>query len=166
MPSASQDRICLSLPDLIVTEKLGRWLGETAVAGDIVLLSGDLGAGKTTLTQFIGRGLHVPAATYITSPTFALVHEYGGRLPLYHLDLYRLGGELEVDDLGLLDYLYDQGLCVIEWPDRLGSLRPDERLEIELTRELPIRRTARLRFVGPDWQDRRELLQKTFLVPE
>lgn len=160
MTPETHNQVILSLPDLAVTERLGLWLGETAVAGDIILLSGDLGAGKTTLTQFIGKGLQVPPSTYITSPTFALMHEYTGRMPLYHLDLYRLGSELEVEDLGLLDYLYDEGLCVIEWPDRLGSLRPDECLEIELTSETPMHRTAHLRFIGPRWQGRMELLRK------
>jgi tRNA threonylcarbamoyladenosine biosynthesis protein TsaE len=151
------NQVILSLPDLAVTERLGLWLGETAVAGDIILLSGGLGAGKTALTQFIGRGLQVPAATYITSPTFAIMHEYPGRLPLFHIDLYRLGGELEVEDLGLLDYLYDEGLCVIEWPDRLGGLQPDEFLKIEITYDIAMRRSVLLRFVGPSWQERREL---------
>ncbi len=163
MDPTAHCQIILPLPGLDVTEKLGFWLGETAVAGDIILLSGGLGAGKTTLTQFIGKGLQVPPATYITSPTFAIMHEYPGRLPLYHLDLYRLGGELEVEDLGLLDYLYDEGLCVIEWPDRLGGLQPDAFLEIVISYDLTMRRSARLRFIGPPWQERKALLQRTIL---
>lgn len=160
MPLDPHDQIILSLSDLSMTAQLGQWLGETARAGDIILLSGDLGSGKTTLTQFIGKGLGVPAGAYITSPTFAIMHEYLGRLPLYHLDLYRLHDEIEVEDLGLLDYFYGEGVCVIEWPDRLGGLWPDECLEIELSSNAAMQRSARLRFVGPAWQDRREQFSK------
>jgi len=162
-PDTNDNQINLALTDLDVTAQLGQWLGETALAGDIILLSGGLGAGKTTLAQFIGKGLQVPPDEYITSPTFALVHEYSGRLPLYHLDLYRLAGEAEIEDLGLLDYLYGEGLCVIEWPDRLGSLRPDECLEIGLAHDAAMRRSAGFRFIGPAWQSRRELFCDAFL---
>ena len=114
------------------TSSLGRKLGEIAAAGHIFTLSGDLGAGKTTLTQAIARGLGVPDSYYITSPTFSLLHEYPARIPLYHMDLYRLSGEDEIEDLGFIDYLYGDGLTVVEWPDRLGSLIPEKRLDIEI----------------------------------
>ncbi len=121
--------ILASLKD---TEILGQRLGAEARPGDIITLSGDLGAGKTTLTRFIAQGLGVKD-NYITSPTFSIIHEYQGRLPLYHMDLYRLQ-ELSMDDeLGLEDYLYGEGLCVIEWPNRLGEMLPARRLHIELT---------------------------------
>ena len=148
----------LDLIDLSGTEKLGFALSALAQAGDIILLAGDLGAGKTTLTQFIGRGLEVPSSCYITSPTFSLLHEYPGRLPLYHLDLYRLSGEEEIEDLGLLDYLYGEGICVIEWPDRLGTLLPKEHLEIVLHHVTDGRREAELTFHGPNWQLRKRRL--------
>ena len=150
----------LDLIDIADTEKLGLALADLAQPGDIILLTGDLGAGKTTLTQFIGRGLAVPPTCYITSPTFSLLHEYPGRLPLYHLDLYRLAGEEEIEDLGLLDYLYGEGVCVIEWPDRLGSLLPEERLEIVLHYDADMRRGAEFSFHGPGWQTRRGLLNE------
>ncbi len=120
------------LANLKETKALGRRLGAEARPGGIITLSGDLGAGKTTLTRFIAQGLGVQD-NYITSPTFSIIHEYQGRLPLYHMDLYRLQ-ELSVDDeLGLEDYLYGEGLCVIEWPNRLGDMLPSRRLHIELT---------------------------------
>ena len=115
------------------TVEFGRQLGIKAVPGDIITLAGDLGAGKTTLTQAIGKGLGVPPECYITSPTFSLLHEYPGRYPRYHMDLYRLSGEEEFIDLGFEEYLYGTGLTVIEWPDRLSSLMPEDRLHIELT---------------------------------
>ncbi len=137
----------LTLDGLAATERLGIWLGERAQAGEVITLSGGLGAGKTTLTQAIGLGLEVPGHCYITSPTFALLHEYPGRLPLYHLDLYRLT-EPELDELGLADYLYGDGLSVVEWPDRLGGLTPRDRLEIELAIVSEAKRVARLAWHG------------------
>nr|MDA8159757.1 tRNA (adenosine(37)-N6)-threonylcarbamoyltransferase complex ATPase subunit type 1 TsaE [Desulfobacteraceae bacterium] len=106
----------------------------------------------TTLTQAIGLGLEVPGHCYITSPTFALLHEYPGRLTLYHLDLYRLT-EPELAELGLADYLYGDGLSVVEWPDRLGGLTPRDRLEIELAIVSETRRAAQLAWHGA-MQDR------------
>ncbi|MFA7346691.1 MAG: tRNA (adenosine(37)-N6)-threonylcarbamoyltransferase complex ATPase subunit type 1 TsaE [Desulfurivibrionaceae bacterium] len=145
-------RISVSLPDLRTTSALGRYLGETARPGEVITLGGSLGAGKTTLTQAIGQGLQVPESCYITSPTFSLLHEYPGRLPLYHLDLYRLSDETEIEDLGLLEYLYGTGLTVIEWPDRLGSLMPEERLHIELNLLNETARLAELTGHGEAWQ--------------
>jgi tRNA threonylcarbamoyladenosine biosynthesis protein TsaE len=121
----------LELANLLETAVFGKRLGELARAGDIITLSGELGAGKTTLTQYIGKGLLVPDSCYITSPTFSLMHEYPGRIPLYHFDLYRLSEE-EIADLGFEDYLYGSGLSVIEWSERLGTMMPEERLHIEL----------------------------------
>ncbi len=121
----------LELSNLDATENFGKKLGELANPGDIITLTGDLGAGKTTLTQCIGKGLHVPDSCYITSPTFSLMHEYPGRIPMYHFDLYRLSEE-EIADLGFEDYFYGSGLSVIEWSERLGSMMPGNRLHIEL----------------------------------
>ena len=120
------------LANLKETKALGRRLGAEARPGSIITLGGDLGAGKTTLTRFIAQGLGVQD-NYITSPTFSIIHEYQGRLPLYHMDLYRLQELSEDDELGLEDYLYGEGLCVIEWPNRLGEMLPPRRLHIELT---------------------------------
>ncbi len=138
----------IDLPDPAATAAFGRRLGKFAGPGDIFTLEGPLGAGKTTLTQAIGQGLEVPESCYITSPTFSLLHEYPGRIPLYHLDLYRLDDEGEIEELGLLDYIYGNGLTVIEWPDRLGSLMPGDRLHIELQPLSETSRRARLTAYG------------------
>lgn len=98
------------------THALGRVLGALALPGDVVLLSGPLGAGKTALTQGIGRGLGI--ALTVNSPTFTLLKEYEGRLPLYHFDLYRLDDPAEVYDLGFEDYFAGAGISVIEWAER------------------------------------------------
>ncbi len=145
--SSPQPTQTIVLDSLEATARLGRRLGEMAEAGDIITLAGDLGAGKTTLTQSIGQGLAVPPDCYITSPTFSLLHEYPGRLPLYHMDLYRLNC-LEIIDLGFEDYLYGEGVSVVEWPDRLAEIIPRDRLQIELELTSETVRTARLTWHG------------------
>lgn len=126
------DQTIILLHDVNETETLGRLLGAAAEAGDVLCLDGDLGAGKTTLTQAIARGLEVPAACYVTSPSFAVFQEYPGRLPLYHMDFYRLRGEDDVLDLGLEEYLYGSGLTVIEWSQRAPGILPEERLTLQI----------------------------------
>ena len=155
------DSLTISLPDLCATSALGRYLGENARPGEVITLAGSLGAGKTTLTQAIGLGLEVPQSCYITSPTFSLLHEYPGRLPLYHLDLYRLSDETEIEDLGLLEYLYGTGLAVIEWPDRLGSLMPEERLHIELVLLNETARRAEITGHGKAWREKLAALRSS-----
>ena len=140
--------ITLDLASLRHTELLGIFIGRNARPGDVFFLRGDLGAGKTTLTQFIGQGLGVPASCYITSPTFSLLHEYPGRLPLYHFDLYRLGDEEEIMELGFGDILSGDGLSVVEWPDRLGIYTPADRFEITLTMTSAEQRRARITALG------------------
>ena len=142
----------IELSTLQRTESLGTVLGKIAEPGDIITLAGTLGAGKTALAQFIGRGLGIDPSIYITSPTFSLLHEYQGRIPLYHMDLYRLGSEEEIESLGFSEYFYGHGLTVIEWPERLGSLMPVERLHIELVISGETSRTAHLNTHGELWQ--------------
>ena len=119
------------------TRRVGWRLGQHARAGDLFLLSGNFGAGKTTLTQGFAAGLGV--AERVTSPSFTLINEHdarsadGARVLLYHIDLYRLETEAAVDSLGLEDIIADpEGICVIEWPDRLGDRVPREHLLIVL----------------------------------
>ena len=112
------------------TQALGAALGKSAQPGDLFLLCGDLGSGKTCLTQGIARGLEV--ADDVRSPTFVLATEHAGRLPLYHVDLYRLDDIREVDDLGLDDYIEGEGVCVVEWADKAMPYFPADRLLVEL----------------------------------
>jgi len=142
----------LELSSLEQTEAFGRTLGGIVEPGDIITLDGPLGAGKTALTQAIARGLGVDPRIYVTSPTFSLLHEYQGRIPLYHMDFYRLAGEDEIESLGFSEYFYSNGLTVIEWPERLGSLMPPERLQIELVISGETSRTANLTGHGNVWQ--------------
>jgi tRNA threonylcarbamoyladenosine biosynthesis protein TsaE len=127
------DRI-VKLPDANATQQLGMDLGKSLTAGSVLLLTGDLGSGKTTLTQGLAQGLGIVDA--IVSPTFTIINEYfSGRLPLYHLDLYRLTSA-EVDDLQLESYWLgletELGIVAIEWAERLSYL-PDNYIRIELT---------------------------------
>ena len=112
------------------TQRLGRELGCAARSGDVILLVGNLGAGKTCLTQGIAWGLDIDG--YARSPSFVVVNEYKGRLPMYHIDLYRLDSIAEIADLGLDDYLYGQGLCVVEWADKALNLMPPQNLLIKI----------------------------------
>ena len=134
LPNLATMSKTLLLPNDRATFALGKWLGERLAAGTVLLLTGDLGAGKTTLTKGIGRGLNIPDE--IDSPTFTLINEYdSGRLPLYHVDLYRLEGA-ESDRLFLESYWegieYPPGIVAIEWAERLRYL-PPEPLKIALS---------------------------------
>jgi tRNA threonylcarbamoyladenosine biosynthesis protein TsaE len=112
------------------TQQVGRLIGEQAQAGDIYLLTGSLGAGKTCLTQGIAWGLGVMG--YARSPTFVLMTRYQGRLTLHHLDLYRINDPLEAWDLGLDEQLSGDGVCVVEWADRAEEVFPQNVLWIAL----------------------------------
>jgi tRNA threonylcarbamoyladenosine biosynthesis protein TsaE len=149
----------LTLETLQETEEFGNRLGRMVMGGDVILLCGELGAGKTTLTRFIAGGLDVLDAYAVTSPSFALLHEYPGRLPLYHIDCYRLSGEDDVEGAGLADYIQTtHGVTVIEWPDRLGRLLPDERLEIHIRPTDSEKRAMIFKYFGETWNDRIEHL--------
>jgi len=113
------------------TQKFGVRIGEIALPGDIFLLVGDLGTGKTCLTQGIAWGLNIEE--YAVSPSFVVIRELHGRLPLYHIDFYRLDHLEEIAQLGLDDYLYGNGVCVVEWAEKGVSLLPVEHLLIEIS---------------------------------
>ncbi|MDR0550688.1 MAG: tRNA (adenosine(37)-N6)-threonylcarbamoyltransferase complex ATPase subunit type 1 TsaE [Spirochaetaceae bacterium] len=131
------------------TALLGEHIGQKLKAGSIVALNGALGMGKTCLTQGIARALRVEEP--VTSPTYTVVNEYkaidknGTALPFYHIDAYRLSGEDDFAALGGEEYLYGNGICVIEWAERLASLLPENVLTIEITPEGEETRTIRCR---------------------
>ena len=112
------------------TQKLGARIGELALPSDIFLLVGKLGTGKTCLTQGIARGLDI--REYVMSPSFVIIRELYGRLPLYHIDLYRLDHIEEIEELGLDDYLYGNGVCVVEWAEKGLTALPGEHLLIQI----------------------------------
>jgi len=112
------------------TQKFGVRMGELALPGDVFLLVGDLGTGKTCLTQGIAWGLNIKE--YALSPSFVVVRELHGRLPLYHIDLFRLDHIEEIVELGLDDYLYGKGVCVVEWAEKGMSVLPAEHLLVQI----------------------------------
>jgi tRNA threonylcarbamoyladenosine biosynthesis protein TsaE len=135
------------------TRKLGEALGELLQPGDILLLTGDLGAGKTTLTQGIGAGMGVRSV--INSPTFTLLKEHDGRLPLHHFDLYRLDSPNEIYTLGFDEYFQSGGVSIVEWaergePQEPGELPPwpENALRIQITATGPRSRLLRLSASG------------------
>lgn len=112
------------------TKDIGYKLGKLLSEKSIICLVGDLGAGKTTLTQSIAKGLEVD--DYITSPTFTIVNEYEGRIPLYHFDVYRIGSSDEMYDIGFDEYINSNGVCIIEWANLIEDILPDEYLYIDI----------------------------------
>lgn len=124
------------------TQELGRRLSESLSPGQVVCLKGDLGSGKTCLTQGICQGWGVTEP--VVSPSFTLVNEYRGRRPVYHFDLYRLRSPDELEGLGYREYLEGGGLVIIEWPENAGEQLPPDRLEVSI-------------FSGPDEERRFEV---------
>lgn len=135
------------------TRRFGMHLGMLVAPGDVVLLHGDLGAGKTHFTQGIAEGLGITEV--VRSPTFTLVNEYHeGRLPLYHIDLYRLEGDEEIATIGLDEYLDGDGVVVVEWPEKGENWLPREAFHLYLTHVNDLRRSLRMEADG----DRSEAL--------
>ena len=114
------------------TEALGEALAQRLRAGDVVAYRGDLGAGKTAFTRGLARGLGCMGR--VTSPTFTIVNEYEGRIPLFHFDMYRLGDEEDLFDIGWEDYLSRGGVCAVEWSERVGGALPPETLRVTISR--------------------------------
>ena len=130
------------------TESLGQAIGCALKGGEVLAVIGELGAGKTALVRGIAAGLGAPPAS-VSSPTFVLIHEYHGRLPLIHVDLYRLHTHAEAESIGLQDYFTGEAITAIEWADRFPSLLPEDRLEVRLTHRSLATRKAQLTAQGP-----------------
>ena len=115
------------------TEQLGQRLGAALKPGTILAYTGDLGAGKTAFTRGLARGLDIPER--VTSPTFTIVNEYeGGRLPLFHFDMYRLGGADELFDIGWEDYLARNGVCAVEWSENVEEALEEGTIRVDIRR--------------------------------
>ena len=122
----------INLNNLKDTERLGKIISKSMEKGTLICLDGDLGVGKTALTQFIAKEFGVKE--YIVSPTFTIIKEYNGKLPFYHMDVYRIGSEEDMYDLGWDEYIYSEGVTVIEWSDLIEGILPEERINIEIKR--------------------------------
>lgn len=127
--------------NVIETEALGRRLAAHLQAGDVVAFFGDLGAGKTAFTRGLAAGLGCTGR--VTSPTFTIVNEYDGPVPLFHFDMYRLSGEEELFDIGWEDYLSRGGICAVEWSEQVAGALPPEAVRVTICRHL----------TQPDWRN-------------
>ena len=115
------------------TQALGEKLGKTLKQGDVIALIGDLGTGKTCLTQGIARGAGIASDEIVSSPSYILINEYSGMVPIYHIDLYRLENSEEIAELGLSEYVEGDGICIIEWAERMAEALPDSCIKIHIT---------------------------------
>jgi tRNA threonylcarbamoyladenosine biosynthesis protein TsaE len=114
------------------TRKIGIAIGRLLKSDDVVCLYGDLGSGKTCLAQGIIKGLDVAEDKYLRSPTFTLINQYKGRMPVCHLDLYRLDNISEIEDIGMEEHLHDEEVLIIEWAERMERLLPQKRIDIHI----------------------------------
>ena len=113
------------------TMHLGRKIGKLLKQGDVIALVGNLGAGKTVIANGLCSGLGVKQS-YITSPTYTIINQYDGRIPVYHIDLYRLSDSRELYNIGWDEYIYGTGTCIIEWADKAAEMLPEEYLMVNI----------------------------------
>src|SRR5687767_3488227 len=140
--------LTIDISDLEATNQFGHRLGALLFPGAVVALVGPLGAGKTHLTRAVAEGLGVKNPAAVNSPTFVLIQEYPARLPIYHFDAYRLSGPREFAELGVEEYFTGDGVCLVEWADRVEPTLPAERLEVRISILGPTARRFDLTAVG------------------
>lgn len=118
-----------------MTFEFAKKIGQNLKSGDVLCLDGDLGVGKTVFTKGVAAGLGIKDD--VSSPTFTLIQEYyGGRLPLYHFDVYRIDGLLDMDDLGYEEYFYGEGVCLVEWGSMIKELFPENTIYVRIEKDL------------------------------
>jgi tRNA threonylcarbamoyladenosine biosynthesis protein TsaE len=151
------DGIQITTHCLEETQKLGEKIGRLLEKGAFFTLYGDLGSGKTSFVQGLARGLAVPSDRYVTSPTFTLINEYQGRLKLFHIDLYRIDGEADMDDLGVDEMINGKSVVAVEWPEKLPKNFMSDYLEIKF---IMVDDTTRTIGIIPYGLDMKNLIQK------
>ncbi|MDJ0722237.1 MAG: tRNA (adenosine(37)-N6)-threonylcarbamoyltransferase complex ATPase subunit type 1 TsaE [Desulfobacterales bacterium] len=160
MPPGSSLQIIFESDSPDATRRIAARIGRRATPGLVLPITGDLGSGKTCFVQGLARGLGVPAEVYVTSPSYTLVNSYEGRLPLHHVDLYRLeGGDL--DDIGLYDLMAPPAITAIEWPERMAVDRPASAVTVRLEVVDAERRRLTLTGYGLDGVNLIKALDKT-----
>lgn len=158
-PASASGPIVVQTRSSDESRRLAESIAPLLVPGDVLVLAGDLGAGKTTFVQGLAKGLGI--VERVTSPTFILMKEYpGGRFPLMHLDVYRLGWVQEVIDLGIDEFLDPSYVVAVEWGDRVEPLLPQEHLNVDITHDEADRRTIRFSGKGRQWEARMDSLRK------
>lgn len=125
------------------TLRTGFEFGKQLKPGDIVCLDGELGAGKTHFVKGVASYFGINPEK-VSSPTYTLIHEYSGNLPIYHFDCYRLKSEQEALEIGTEEYLYGEGICLIEWPQKIQALIPDEAMWVEIAHHSKTERTIHI----------------------
>jgi tRNA threonylcarbamoyladenosine biosynthesis protein TsaE len=133
------------------TAMLGAKIGSRSYPGVFIALTGELGAGKTCFAGGVARGIE--ADEPVSSPSFVIISEYRGRIPLYHIDLYRISGLDEIEALGYEEYFYGDGVCVVEWAERAARLLPEERIDVSLSFAGRDERVLEFRFVGESYKE-------------
>jgi|SRR6516162_609424 len=139
--------------DEAATAELGRRLATVLFPGAVIGLIGQLGAGKTCLVRSIAEGLDIADPRAVSSPTFVLIQEYNARLPIYHFDAYRLHNEAEFFDLGVHEYFQGQGVCLVEWADRVMRCLPAEHLRIHIQVTGPLSRSFAIEGYGKRYEE-------------
>ncbi|MBA2123333.1 tRNA (adenosine(37)-N6)-threonylcarbamoyltransferase complex ATPase subunit type 1 TsaE [bacterium Unc6] len=134
------------------TQDIGKILGQNLQNGSIIALFGELGTGKTTLTRGIAKGLGIKNIDFVISPSFVLIREYEGKIPLYHIDLYRLKKTSDILSLGIEEYFYGDGVCVIEWAEKIKTLLPDEKIDIKMFYENLDKRKIKINIFGKKYK--------------
>lgn len=141
------------------TIKFGKWIGKNSKPGDIILLYGDLGSGKTAISKGIAWGAGFE--DIVTSPTFALMNQYNGKYPIYHFDIYRLSHPEDLYDLDYEEYFFGDGITLVEWPERMGDLIPEQYLKITLEKVEDFnQREIMIELVGNRYKPYEEVLSK------
>jgi len=143
------------------TREIGVKIGLLCKAGDVIALDGDLGAGKTCLIQGLAEGLGVSKKSYVRSPTFTILNVHNGRVPLYHFDLYRLSNLDELEEIGYREYIYGEGVSVLEWASNVEEAIPGECLRIGIRRVGDAEREIEITATGERYKRLLELLQKS-----
>ncbi len=126
------ERVVFQTQSTSETIRIGKIIGSLFLSGDVVALVGELGTGKTQLIKGLAEGVGFGNPTYISSPSFTLINEYTGKVPFYHIDLFRLKSEKEAEELGLEEYFQGGGITAVEWADKIPSLLPHEMLWVHI----------------------------------
>jgi tRNA threonylcarbamoyladenosine biosynthesis protein TsaE len=147
------NRLFLHTKSTSETIRIGKQIGSHLHPGDVVALVGELGTGKTHFIKGLASGAGVKRSRYITSPSFTLIHEYQGKIPFYHIDLYRLKTEKEAEGLGLEEYIQGGGITAVEWADKIPAHLPEQMLWIEIRHTGAHTRSIEIRAKGKRYEE-------------